>query len=90
MQFDSILQSNDKCCSVQDFMKLEFKGGGGTKIEPVLEAYKTSKSKALIILTDGYLHQSIDIDPKKPVVWCVYNNPRFIPAFGTAIHFDKD
>lgn len=90
MQFDSILQSNDKCCSVQDFMKLEFKGGGGTQIEPVLEAYKTSKSKALIILTDGYLHQSIDIDPKKPVVWCVYNNPRFIPAFGTAIHFDKD
>ena len=90
MQFDSILQSNDKCCSVQDFMKLEFKGGGGTQIEPVLEAYKSNNSKALIILTDGYLHQSIDIDPKKPVVWCIYDNPSFIPAFGTAIHFDKD
>ena len=90
MQFDHILQGNDKCCSVQDFLKIEFKGGGGTRIEPVIEAFKANDAKALIILTDGYLHQSVDLDPKKPVIWCVYSNPTFIPAFGTAIHFDKD
>ncbi|WAW11605.1 hypothetical protein nACB1_059 [Acinetobacter phage nACB1] len=89
MQFDSILQSNDKVVNAQDFMKLEFKGGGGTQIEPVLEAFKESEGKALIILTDGYLHHSAELDPKKPVVWCIYNNPRFVPTFGTAIHFDN-
>ena len=89
MQFDSVLQSNDKVVSMQDFMKLEFKGGGGTQIEPVLEAYKESSAKALIVLTDGYLYHGEELDPKKPVVWCVYNNPRFVPKFGTAIHFDN-
>lgn len=89
MQFDSVLQSNDKVVNMQDFMKLEFKGGGGTKIEPVLEAYKESSAKALIILTDGYLYHGEELDPKKPVVWCVYENPRFVPNFGTVIHFEK-
>ena len=89
MQFDSVLQSNDKVVNMQDFMKLEFKGGGGTQIEPVLEAYKESSAKALIVLTDGYLYHGEELDPKKPVVWCIYDNPRFVPKFGTAIHFDN-
>ena len=89
MQFDSVLQSNDKVVSMQDFLKLEFQGGGGTQIEPVLEAYKESSAKALIILTDGYLYHGEELDPKKPVVWCVYDNPRFVPKFGTVIHFDN-
>lgn len=89
MQFDSVLQSNDKVVSMHDFMKLEFQGGGGTQIEPVLEAYKESSAKALIVLTDGYLYHGEELDPKKPVVWCIYDNPRFVPNFGTAIHFDN-
>lgn len=90
MQFDHILQGNEKCCSVRDFLKLEFKGGGGTRIEPVLEEYKNNDAKALIILTDGYLYHGAELDPKKPVVWAIYDNPNFVPNFGTAIHFDKD
>ena len=90
MQFDHILQGNEKCCSVRDFLKLEFKGGGGTRIEPVLEEYKNNDAKALIILTDGYLYHGAELDPKKPVVWSIYDNPNFVPNFGTAIHFDKD
>lgn len=90
MQFDSILQSNDKCCSVQDFLKIKFSGGGGTRIEPVLEVFKENTAKALIILTDGYLYHGAELDPKKPVIWCIYDNPSFVPNFGTAIHFDKD
>lgn len=90
MQFDHQLQGNDQCCSVRDFMQLEFKGGGGTNIDPVLEVFKDDqKSKALIILTDGYLHQDIRLDPKKPVIWCVYSNPSFKPLFGTVVHFDN-
>lgn len=89
MQFDSVLQSNDKVCSVRDFLKLQFKGGGGTQIEPVLEAYKESEGKALIILTDGYLYHGPELDPKKPVVWCIYDNPNFVPTFGKAIHFNN-
>lgn len=89
MQFDHVLQGNDKVCDLKDFMKLEFKGGGGTNITPVLEEFTKNDAKALIMLTDGYFHHSATQDPKKPVVWCIYNNPHFKPEFGTAIHFDN-
>jgi len=89
MQFDSVLQSNDRILNTNDFMELEFKGGGGTQIEPVIDAYKDGDAKALIILTDGYLYHGEELDPGKPVVWCIYDNPSFVPTFGTAIHFDN-
>lgn len=90
MQFDSILQSNDKVCSIQEFQKIRFQGGGGTNVEPIFEEFKTNSAKALIILTDGYFRHSADLDPKKPVFWCIYDNPKFKPEFGTVVHFNKD
>jgi len=90
MQFDSILQSNDKVCSLAEFKKLKFQGGGGTNVRPILEEYAKDAAKVLIVLTDGYFNHSEKLDPKKPVIWAIYNNPTFVPAFGTAVHFSKD
>lgn len=90
MQFDSILQSNDKVCSIKEFQKIKFQGGGGTNVEPILAEFKTNTAKALLVLTDGYFHHSKDLDPKKPVFWLIYDNPRFQPEFGTVVHFNKD
>ena len=90
MQFDSILQSNDKVCSLAEFKKLKFQGGGGTNVRPILEEYAKDAAKVLIVLTDGYFNHSEELDPKKPVIWAIYNNPTFVPAFGTAVHFSKD
>ena len=89
-QFDHILQSTDKVATLSDFMKLKFKGGGGTNIEPVLEYYKTqSKGKALIVLTDGYFHHTAEMNPNKPVIWLIYDNPNWQPPFGKAVYFDN-
>ena len=90
MQFDSILQSNDKVCSLQEFQKIKFKGGGGTRVEPILKEFASNTAKALLILTDGYFHHDKELDPKKPVFWLIYDNPRFQPEFGTVVHFKKD
>lgn len=89
-QFDHILQSTDKVTTLAEFKKLKFKGGGGTNIEPVLSYFqKKSKAKALIILTDGYFHHTPAMDPKKPVVWLIYDNPNWKPPFGTCIYFEN-
>lgn len=89
-QFDHILQATDKVATLSDFMKLKFKGGGGTNIEPVLEYFKTqSKGKALIVLTDGYFYHSPEMNPNKPVIWLIYDNPKWIPPFGKAVYFDN-
>ena len=89
-QFDHILQATDKVATLADFMKLKFKGGGGTNIEPVLEYFKTqSKGKALIVLTDGYFQHSPEMNPNKPVIWLIYDNPHWKPPFGKAVYFDN-
>jgi len=90
MQFDHVIQSVNQVATIHEFKKLKFKGGGGTNIEPVLQHFKTkSQAKALIVLTDGYFHHSKEMDPNKPVVWLIYDNPGWQPPFGTAIYFDN-
>ena len=89
-QFDHILQATDKVANLSEFKKIQFKGGGGTNIKPVLDWFKnTSKGKALFVLTDGYFSHSKDLDPKKPVVWLIYGNPTWQPPFGKAIYFEN-
>ena len=86
-QFDHELKSRDVITNPAHFKQIKFVGGGGTDINPVLDMYKKVDSKALIVLTDGYFHRNRDMDPGKPVVWCIYNNPTWQPPFGKAIHF---
>lgn len=89
-QFDDIVQDSRKVCSLEDFAKLEFKGGGGTTIGPVLQLFKDNDAKALVVLTDGYFPHNASQDPQKPVIWAIYNNKGFVPKFGTAVHFSLD
>lgn len=90
MQFDDIIQDIKKVCSLEEFKQIKFKGGGGTTVQPVLQEYAKNDAKALVILTDGYFHHSKQDDPNKPVIWAIYDNPSFVPAFGSAVHFKLD
>lgn len=87
MQFDHGLKSRDVIKNSAEFKQIKMVGGGGTEIAPVLNTFAKLDSKALIVLTDGYFHSDRRLDPKKPVVWCIYGNPAWRPPFGTAIHF---
>ena len=87
MQFDDIIQDTQKVCSLDEFSQIKFKGGGGTTIGPVLEAFKNNDAKALVILTDGYFGHNKNQDPQKPVIWAIYDNLQFTPEFGSVVHF---
>ena len=54
--------------------KVEFKGYGGTAPEVAIEHFMTTKSKVLIVLTDGYFNTSGLPKPKQPVIWVILNN----------------
>ena len=86
-QFDHILQGSDIVKNVKDIVKLPFSGGGGTNPQPAIDEFTKHKAKALFILTDGFFHHYKVTDPKRPVVWVVYDNPTFKAPFGKTIHF---
>lgn len=89
-QFDTEIKDTRRVCSLDEFKEIQFKGGGGTDVRPALEQFKDSEGRALVILTDGYFGHSINDDPEKPVIWAIYDNPKFVPAFGEAIHFNLE
>lgn len=86
IQFDHQIQDISVVRSVKDLLAVKFKGGGGTYLEPVMQDALQSKAKALIVLTDGQFNTNIT-DPKKPVIWAVFNNPNWEAPFGSVIHF---
>jgi len=85
-QFDHALQGSDIVRSLRDIIKLPFKGGGGTSPQCAIEEFIKNKAQALIVLTDGYFNGRRLTDPKRPVVWVIYDNESFIPPFGKAVH----
>lgn len=87
MQFDSYNLSNDVVHTLEDLRMIEYKGGGGTDLKDTLRVFKQSPAEALIIFTDGYLSTELE-PPTRPVIWCVYDNPSFIPPFGQITHFN--
>jgi len=85
-QFDHALQGSNIVRNVRDIIKLPFKGGGGTCPEAAIEEFIKNKAQALIILTDGYFNHRKLTNPKRPVIWVIYDNEGFKPPFGKAVH----
>ena len=65
---------------------LEFKGRGGTDIEPVLDHFLENPPNLLIIFTDGHFTPYQSPVPF-PVIWVIFNNSYFDSPFGTIIHY---
>ena len=87
-QFDHELQGSHVVRSVRDIIKLPFLGGGGTRPQAAIDEFSKNKAKALIMLTDGYFSKRPLKDPKRPVIWVIYDNPNFTAPFGKIVHIN--
>lgn len=89
IQFDTEIKNVSKLNSIDDLRKVNFKGRGGTDIQPVLKWAKENKPQLLLIFTDGEFAFSED-DPviKSKVIWLIHNNKKFKPSFGKVIHYE--
>jgi len=88
IQFDHILQSVDSIKSINQLSKVKFTGHGGTYPEVVIQHFITSKSEALIVLTDGGFHTEQLTKPRQPVIWVIFNNPDWKQPYGKVIHIN--
>jgi predicted metal-dependent peptidase len=76
LQFDDRITSVDEVRVLKDLMNIEFTGGGGTKINPVMQWMNKHKPKGMLIFTDGFFHYHFD-KPERPLVWLVHSNENF-------------
>lgn len=89
-QFDHLLQSVDTVKNLKDLDKVIFTGKGGTAPEVALRQFIDDNSKALFVITDGFFRTKGLPKPRRPVVWVIFNNNRFVAPFGKAVHIKLD
>lgn len=91
MQFDHILQSVDVVKTARELLGIPFLGKGGTSPEVAIDHFiKHSRSKALIVITDGEFYTERLSKPKQPVIWVIFNNPRWQAPYGKTVHIAID
>ncbi len=70
-------------------LAVEFTGGGGTRIEPVVaHAEDQQEVDVTIIFTDGYFSNVDYTKIPNDVLWVIVNNPSWECPHGTVIHMD--
>lgn len=87
VQFDWTIKSVDTVKNTQALMNVQFKGRGGTSIDPVLEWAEQNKPNLLLVFTDGEFYAPA-IDTKVPIIWLIHNNPAWNIKYGKVIHYE--
>ena len=87
--FDTRLQGETLFTRDDTVLDIEYRGGGGTSIHPVVDWIDENKPEVALVFTDGY-YSSPQKNLSEDVIWVVYDNPNFSCEFGEVILYDKD
>jgi predicted metal-dependent peptidase len=87
IQFDTRIISVDEVKSVKELANIDFKGRGGTCVNPVLEWANENKPQLLLVFTDGEFNKP-KVSTKVDTVWVIHNNKGFKTPFGKTIHYE--
>ena len=67
----------------------ELTGGGGTEVQPVIDAIAEESPAFALIFTDGYFPMpNMDAITDTDIFWIIKDNPEFNPPKGIAIPFE--
>ncbi len=86
ISFDTKIHSNHVIHEGDEILDLEMKGGGGTRITPVLKYFNKQKPVCAIIFTDTEFEQytvPVDFD----VIWIIIDNEAVTMKDGISIHY---
>ena len=87
IQFDVGIKSVSEVKNVKELMGVQFKGRGGTHIDPVLEWANENKPQLLLVFTDGDFHKP-KVETRANTIWLIHNNKDFKAPFGKIIHYN--
>jgi len=89
LSFDTKIQSKHVIREGEDILDLKFKGGGGTKISPIIKYFNKIKPDVVILFTD-YWVEANHTEPEFPVIWVILENESAAPTSGRIIHYTFD
>jgi predicted metal-dependent peptidase len=89
--FDTGIRSVHKVRNINQLLRIEFKGRGGTAIGPVMQWAKENRPKVLLVLSDGEFGFREVENPKVPILWAINNHPgfEFKAPFGKVVRYGE-
>lgn len=87
VDFDTQINSVYKIGEDASIRTLQFKGRGGTDLQPVFDHYEKNPPQVLIIFSDLECRE-VTKNPGYPVIWIRTPGSGFTPTFGKLIEFD--
>lgn len=87
--FDTAIRGETVFTRDDTVLDIEYVGGGGTCIHPVVDWIDQHKPEVTLVFTDGYYSQP-NKHLEEDVIWVVYDNNNFSCDFGEVILYDKD
>jgi predicted metal-dependent peptidase len=87
LDFDTKIHNVHKIGEYDSMLDIEFEGGGGTRIKPVIDWGNEHNPTVLLIFTDGYF-DAYEPDVNFPVMWIIYDNPNFTSNIGEVVMYD--
>ena len=84
--FDTKISDNHTITEGDDILELEFTGGGGTKITPVLKYFNKTQPAISIIFSDMEFEHYLE-EPMFDLLWVCIDNENEVPRHGRMIHY---
>lgn len=90
IEFDYTINSEMVIDSTSQVMDIQFHGGGGTLIKPVLEWIAHNKPEVTLIFTDGEFNQKDEWydNITTDIVWLIEGNTNWVAKKGKVIHYE--
>ncbi len=89
VDFDTKVNSVYELGEGDNVSQLQFKGRGGTDLEPVFEHFAKKHPQVLVVFSDLEC-DSVQKNPGYPVIWIRTPGHGHTPTFGKLIEFDPD
>jgi predicted metal-dependent peptidase len=89
IEFDTVIHSIQKLTRFTQVTDLEFHGGGGTDVAPVLTWARKNNPEVILIFTDGGFYMP-DIPINSDIIWIISDNPKWRTDTGKVIHYKID
>ena len=90
IQFDTDIQHVDECRSLNQLLKIQFDGRGGTDVECVVEWTNKNKPEVILFFTDGEFYFRDSKIEHSDTIWMIHDNKRFTAPYGKVIHYEMD
>lgn len=87
IQWDVELISIEQITATTDVMGIEFRGGGGTRVQPLIDWIRENTPEVTLVFTDGDFRKPDFEGVTSDIIWLIANNPGWTIEYGKVFHY---